>query len=149
MRPRLAVLTFTLAAVTALIVGGCKDAALPASSPDAARTVAPPTPTPTPTPDAAAAPRSVVDAAVAKAETPPGPGKLGVPSCDEYLDKMTKCIAHLSVDAQGPMRDGLEESRKAWQSNAQTPEGKKALEPTCKQALEVAKSAAAAMGCEW
>jgi hypothetical protein len=43
----------------------------------------------------------------------------------------------------------MSDSTKAWQANARTPEGRAALVDTCRQALDAARSAAAAMGCEW
>lgn len=94
---------------------------------------------------AAAAP----DAAAQRAELKPTGGLVGVAECDEYLQKMARCITRISAEAQPPMRNAMDESRKAWQENAKTREGRAALENTCKQALDAAKSAAAAMGCEW
>src|SRR5215470_4147042 len=73
----------------------------------------------------------------------------GDAACDEYLDKMARCITRINAEAQPPMRNAMDDSRKAWQENAKTPEGRAALETTCRQALDAAKSAAAAMGCEW
>jgi hypothetical protein len=99
-------------------------------------------------PDAAAA-RAAPDAAAAHAELTPSKGPVGVAPCDEYLAKMAKCIKRLGPEAAEPMRNAMSESTKAWQANARTPEGKTALVDTCRQALDAAKSAAAAMGCEW
>jgi hypothetical protein len=99
--------------------------------------------------DAARAPSPPDAAAPAKAELKPSGSRVGVAVCDEYLDKMARCITRISAEAQPPMRNAMDESRKAWQDNARTPEGRAALETTCKQALDAAKSAAAAMGCEW
>jgi hypothetical protein len=47
------------------------------------------------------------------------------------------------------MKKAMDDTRKAWTESAATPDGKTALGSACKQALDAAKSAAAAMGCEW
>src|SRR5215470_10773503 len=88
-------------------------------------------------------------AAATRAELKPSGSRVGVAACDEYLDKMARCITRINAEAQPPMRNAMDDSRKAWQENAKTPEGRAALETTCRQALDAAKSAAAAMGCEW
>ena len=46
------------------------------------------------------------------AETPaeppkPGDNRVGVASCDEYLDKMAKCISRLSAETQAPMKQAM------------------------------------------
>jgi hypothetical protein len=138
-----------LIAFTLLV--GCKEKDKPAV-PDA--------PPPAPPPSADARP-SMASTAPADAGTPPRPmdaapetappsGKtVGVPACDEYLDKMARCIAKLSPESREPLAAGMEDSRKAWQSTAATAEGRAALVDACKAALDAAKTAATAMGCSW
>jgi len=128
---------------------GCKEqpAAAPPAPDAAAAKVAAPVDAQKPAVDAAqAAPH---DSPAARTELKPSGSRVGVAVCDEYLDKMARCITRISAEAQPPMRNAMDESRKAWQENAKTPEGRAALEATCRQALDAAKSAAAAMGCEW
>ncbi len=124
---------------------GCKE---PAAAPVVTTAdAAPPRPTAPPAVDAARA--ASPDAPAPRAEVAPSGSLVGVAECDEYLQKMARCITRISAEAQPPMRNAMDESRKAWQENAKTKEGRAALESTCKQALDAAKSAAAAMGCEW
>ena len=127
---------------------GCKERAAPAAADAGAVKVAAAVDAQRPPVDAARA--TPPDAAPAsRAELKPSGSRVGIAVCDEYLDKMARCITRISAEAQPPMRNAMDESRKAWQENAKTPEGRAALETTCKQALDAAKSAAAAMGCEW
>jgi hypothetical protein len=145
----------TRLALLVLLCSGCKEQAVvvapAAAPPDAAppaRALAPPRRAPDGAPRAAAAPADA--AADDQGAAPrPGSGKVGVAVCDEYLDKMARCITRLSPEAQVPMKNAMVDSRKAWQANAATREGRSALDGTCRQALDAAKSAAAAMGCEW
>src|SRR5262245_44102408 len=74
-----------------------------------------------------------VDASRLGAAPPPGGGdKVGVAECDEYLDKMARCIEKLSPDSAAPMRAAMEDSRKAWQQTAATDQGRKALTDACR-----------------
>ncbi len=79
----------------------------------------------------------------------PASGAVGVEACDEYLQKMARCIGKLSPESQDTMRAGMEDSRAAWRETARSEEGKIALQTACRQALDAARSAAKAMGCEW
>lgn len=138
-----------LAAFFFLLLAGCKEQGPAPAAADAAakKVVAPVVDAHAASVDARAA--AAPDAAAPRAELKPSGSRVGVAVCDEYLDKMARCITRISAEAQPPMRNAMDESRKAWQENARTPEGRTALENTCKQALDAAKSAAAAMGCEW
>lgn len=138
-----------LAAFFFLLVGCKEQSPAPAAADAAAAKVAaaPAVDAQKVTVDAARA--ASADAAAPRAELKPSGSRVGIAVCDEYLDKMARCITRISAEAQPPMRNAMDESRKAWQENARTPEGRTALENTCKQALDAAKSAAAAMGCEW
>ncbi|MFO0635802.1 MAG: hypothetical protein U0168_23420 [Nannocystaceae bacterium] len=88
----------------------------------------------------------------AKAEGGGGGGggdKVGVPECDEYIEKYTKCISDKVPEAaRGSMKDAMDASAKAWREAASGP-GKDGLAAACKAALDAAKQATAAMGCEW
>jgi hypothetical protein len=92
---------------------------------------------------------SRADGAAAHAEPSPGGDRIGVAACDDYLDKMARCMTRLGPEAQGPMREAIDTSRRGWQQSAKEPGGPAALAQTCRQTLDAARSAAAAMGCEW
>jgi len=75
---------------------------------------------------------------------------IGVPACDEYLTKYEKCISSKVPEAgRAQMKASMDTMRKSWKQAASTPAGKAGLEAGCKQALEAAKQATAAYGCEW
>jgi len=95
----------------------------PASTP---ATAAPPTATTPATTTPAAATTSVT----------------GVASCDEYLTQVEKCLNSKNVPeaAKAAYRQSLETNRTAWKQAASTPQGKAALESSCKAALDSAKS---------
>jgi len=142
-----------LCAALALGVSACKDQTpAPSGPPDAPpvkKVIMPVREPPADAPAAAVDATASTPDGASRAEVKPSGSKVGVAVCDEYLDKMARCTSRLSPEAQVPMKNAMQESRKAWQANAATPEGKAALDGTCRQALDAAKSAAAAMGCEW
>ena len=140
-----------------LLAAGCKDkGATPTVVSDAARPSvvaadAQPSqanPTPEARPDGAA---NAPDAAKGEVPPPlpPGAKLVGVEACDEYLDKMARCITKLSPESAEPLKAAMDDSRRAWQETAQTEEGRAALADACKSALDAARSAAEAMGCPW
>jgi uncharacterized coiled-coil protein SlyX len=76
-------------------------------------------------------------------------GAIGIPECDEYITKYTKCIADKVPEAaRESMMDAMDQSKKAWKEAASGP-ARKQLGEACKAALEAAATATAAMGCEW
>jgi hypothetical protein len=81
--------------------------------------------------------------------TEPAGDRVGVEVCDEYLDRMAVCITRVGAEAAEPMKNAMDDSRKAWRASARTPDGRAALATTCAEARDAAKSAAAAMGCDW
>ena len=66
----------------------------------------------------------------------------GVAVCDEYLTKVEKCLNNPNVPAAAKTayRNSLEQNRTAWKQAAATPQGRAALETSCKAALDSAKS---------
>jgi hypothetical protein len=135
----------------ALLALGCK--AEPPAAPDAPalakKVVIPVRPSFFDAPRAADAARGADTAGRAATDLAPSPGPVGVAPCDEYLAKMARCIKRLGPEAAEPMKNAMAESTQAWKHNARTPEGRAALVDSCRQALEAARSAAAAMGCDW
>jgi Tfp pilus assembly protein FimV len=95
-------------------------------------------------PAAAAAP-----AAAAPAAAPAAAGdSVGVPECDEYITKYSKCLEEkVPAAAKDAMKSGFETMRKAWKEAAATPEGKQGLAVGCKAALDGAKQSMTAYGC--
>jgi len=75
--------------------------------------------------------------------------KIGIAECDEYLTKVQTCVASLSAAQGQSMSAMMEQMRTAWQSAAQTPQGKAGLAAGCKQASDMAKPQFTAAGCKW
>jgi len=89
------------------------------------------------------------DAAPAGDAPAGGADKIGIPECDEYIEKYTKCIMDKVPEAaQAQMKDAMNQSAKAWKEAAAGP-AKDGVAATCKTALDAAKTATSAMGCEW
>jgi len=75
--------------------------------------------------------------------------KIGIPECDEYLEKYSRCIADKMPEAtREGMQDAMQSMAKAWRDAADGP-AKPGLATACKAALEAAAEATKAMGCEW
>lgn len=74
---------------------------------------------------------------------------IGIPDCDEYLVRYTRCIEAKVPDAARPqLRDAMEQTAKAWKEASLGP-AKDGLASACRAALDAAKQATASMGCEW
>ncbi|HWB76885.1 MAG TPA: hypothetical protein VG755_18085 [Nannocystaceae bacterium] len=88
----------------------------------------------------------------AKAEPEAGGGggdKIGIPECDEYIEKYSKCISDKVPEAgRAAMKDAMDATVKAWKEAAASG-AKDGLATGCKGALDAAKQATASMGCEW
>ena len=63
--------------------------------------------------------------------------KIGIKSCDEYLDKMDKCSekTKLGADTAKTLKTSADSTRKAWLTAADGP-GKTGLEASCKTMIE-------------
>jgi hypothetical protein len=76
--------------------------------------------------------------------------KVGVPECDEYIQKYEACINSKVPEAQrGMYKSSFETMRKSWKDAAANPQGKAALATGCKQALDTAKQTLSAYSCAW
>jgi hypothetical protein len=74
---------------------------------------------------------------------------IGIPECDEYIVRLTKCVETRMPEAtRQPMKDAMDQSAKAWREAASGP-AKDGLATACKAALEAARQATESMGCEW
>jgi len=89
-------------------------------------------------PAAASTPAAAAPAAPATSTTS---ANTGVASCDEYLTQVAKCLNNPNVPeaAKAAYRASLDQNRTAWKQAASTPQGKAALESSCKMALDNAK----------
>jgi hypothetical protein len=79
-----------------------------------------------------------------------GGDSVGVPECDEYIGKYTKCVADKIPAAQKAlMEKSLTAMKDAWKKAAETEAGKKGLAVACKTALDTAKKSMAAFKCDF
>lgn len=157
-------LSLALGAAVLAAIPGCGDG--PAAPPAEARPAGRAAPAAVPaTPESKGTPASKAlaerpDAPGAKADAPKPSdavgtpaavedGKIGVPECDEYIEKYTKCIMEKVPESARPhMREAMELSAKAWREAASGP-SKDGVASTCKTALEAARQATESLGCDW
>lgn len=86
----------------------------------------------------------------ASTQTASTSGSIGVPECDEYVTKYESCInQHVPEAQRAQMRATFEQARNGYKQAASTPQGKAALAQQCKQAMDMAKQATTAYGCQW
>ena len=80
---------------------------------------------------------------------PEGEGaSVGVPECDEYINKYTACLKDKMPEAsRGAMEQGLNTMKDAWKKAAETEAGKAGLANACKMAMDAAKNSM--KQCEW
>lgn len=95
-----------------------------------------------PTAPAASAAASAPAPAAAPADS------VGVPECDEYLNKYQACVdSKVPEAARAAMKQSLDQTRGAWRSALATPGGKEGMAAACKQARDAAKASMGAYGC--
>lgn len=78
--------------------------------------------------------------------------KTGVAECDEYIEKYEACLTKIAAknpQVEPSLKTAFEQQRKAFKDAASTPEGKTALAPRCKQAIDTAKASTSSYGCAW
>ena len=139
-------LVLSALAVFGFVFGGCKKdkPAEPAPPPaDEAQKDEPPPP-----PDEAKKEEPKEEAKADEAAK--GDNKIGVPECDEYISKYSKCIGDKAPDAvKEQMKKAFDTAVDGWKKAAATEAGKAALANGCKMALDAAKKSSEAWGCEW
>jgi hypothetical protein len=92
--------------------------------------------------------RSEWDAGKPKATTSTAQ-RIGIPECDEYIEKYRRCIeTHVPEAARQSVRDAVDATLKAWREAAAGP-AREGLATSCKVARDAAKQATTAMGCVW
>jgi thioredoxin-like negative regulator of GroEL len=74
--------------------------------------------------------------------------RIGIASCDEYLEHYLRCIDMLPEAAREPTREAVAQTVEAWREVARGP-GREMLHEACDTAREAAQRATAALGCEW
>lgn len=73
---------------------------------------------------------------------------LGVPECDDYLNKYEACVMSRAPEAaRGALVKSLSQTRNAWRGSLSTPAGKEALAKACQQARDTARPSLAGYGC--
>lgn len=89
-----------------------------------------------------AAPAAAATPEAAKPSAATTAAVTGVAACDEYLTRVEKCLESRNVPeaAKAAYRQSLEQNRTAWKQASATPQGKAALETSCRAALDGAKS---------
>lgn len=77
--------------------------------------------------------------------------EVGVDSCDQYVDAYATCIEAKVPEAErDALRRSVHDNIKAWKQMAESgPSAEKGLQTACRIALEQAKRATEAWGCEW
>jgi hypothetical protein len=86
-----------------------------------------------------------------KTETASG-AKIGVPECDEYVEKYEACLDSIAAkypQVQPSLKSAYEAQRDAFKKAAANPQSKATLPATCKQAIETAKQSTSAYACKW
>ena len=76
--------------------------------------------------------------------------KIGIPECDEYIEKYQACINEKVPEAQRvAFKKSFEAIQKGWKDAAANPQTKTGLATVCKQAIETAKQSMTAYSCAW
>jgi hypothetical protein len=76
--------------------------------------------------------------------------KIGVPECDEYLDKYEACVSSKVPEAaRAQYETTLAQTRKSWRDLAANPQTKASLAQACKTATESARQSMKSLGCEF
>jgi hypothetical protein len=75
---------------------------------------------------------------------------LGIPACDTLLKTYETCVIPKSpATGQAQMKAAFDQMRTNWAAVAATPEGKKQLDPVCKQTSDQLKQQLSALDCKW
>lgn len=75
--------------------------------------------------------------------------KIGVPECDEYIEKWEACYAKMPDAAKAAAKTSFDTMRNTWKTSAANPQAKAALATGCKAAMDAAKTAMSAYSCQW
>lgn len=76
--------------------------------------------------------------------------KIGVPECDDYIEKYEACITgKMPESARAAMKSSFDQTRKTWKDLAANPQTKTTLASVCIQSKDAAKKATEAFKCDW
>jgi hypothetical protein len=76
--------------------------------------------------------------------------EIGVPECDEYVEKYMACISeHVPEEASTELLEAFKASQQAWAQAAEHEGARETLAETCSQALAAAQASMQAYDCEW
>ena len=93
-------------------------------------------------PAATSAPAKPAAAPLATADS------VGVPECDDYLNKYQACVeGKVPEAARGALKLSIDQTRAVWRTAAANPASKEGLATACKQAREASKTSMSAYGC--
>jgi hypothetical protein len=121
-----------LALGLALVLSACQQQSAPSAAAPAApaRAAAPAAPAPAPA------------AAAATADS------VGIPQCDDYLNKYQACVQSKVPEASRAMLIlSLDQTRAAWRTTLAAPGGKDSLAAACKQMRDATRASMSAYGC--
>jgi hypothetical protein len=75
---------------------------------------------------------------------------VGIAACDAILKTYDTCVIPKTPAAgQAQMKMAFDQMRINWKAVAATEDGKKSLEPVCKQTADQMKQQLAPLGCTW
>jgi hypothetical protein len=75
---------------------------------------------------------------------------IGVPACDDYLAKYSRCVAsHVPDDKKEAFEANLARTRSSWEAFAANPGARAGLDQVCGLALEAARSSMQQYSCTW
>jgi len=76
--------------------------------------------------------------------------KIGVPECDDFLEKYEACITDKVPEAsRAQFKSSIDQWRSSWKQLASNPQTKSTLVAACKQTMETAKQSTSAYSCQW
>jgi hypothetical protein len=76
--------------------------------------------------------------------------KIGVPECDDYMDKYEACIkSKIPEKSLATFTEAFAATRKGWLDAAATPQGRVGLAQACKEAHKQARISLRSYGCSW
>jgi hypothetical protein len=73
---------------------------------------------------------------------------VGVPECDDYLNKYQACVdSKVPEAARAALKQSLDQTRGAWRTALANPGAKEGLATACKQARDATRASMSAYGC--
>ena len=82
--------------------------------------------------------------------TASGTDKIGVPECDEFIEKYETCITGKVPQAsRTAMLSSIGQMRQSWKAVAEHPQTRASLAAGCKQTQETIKQSMSAYVCAW